>query len=193
MGKSKKKNYALWALQILLAAFYAMAATPKLMGNAEVVENFRRWGMRDKLHLLIGSLELLGAFGLLISSTAAWAAGGLILLMLCNAGGDRCLYCFAARTTSTVQEARAATADETLPSISLWKRPSPRAPRKIVSALQAVASSRITRRASPHLTACETFSPAARNVWVGAAITLLIQFLVSATSPGDGSPTSQCV
>lgn len=86
MDKSKKKNYALWALQILLAAFYSMAATPKLMGNAEVVENFRRWGMPDKLYLLIGSLELLGAFGLLISHTAAWAAGGLILLMLCAAG-----------------------------------------------------------------------------------------------------------
>jgi uncharacterized membrane protein YphA (DoxX/SURF4 family) len=86
MDKSKKKNYALWAVQILLAVFYAMVATPKLMGNAEVVENFRRWGMPDKLYLLIGSLELLGAFGLLISSTAAWGAGGLILLMLCAAG-----------------------------------------------------------------------------------------------------------
>jgi uncharacterized membrane protein YphA (DoxX/SURF4 family) len=86
MEKSKKKNYALWALQILLAAFYAIVATPKLMGNAEVVENFRRWGMPDKLYLLIGSLELLGAFGLLILRTTAWAAGGLILLMLCAAG-----------------------------------------------------------------------------------------------------------
>jgi uncharacterized membrane protein YphA (DoxX/SURF4 family) len=86
MDKSKKKNYALWALQILLAAFYAIAATPKLLGNAEVVENFRRWGMPDRLYLLIGSLELLGAFGLLISGTVAWAAGGLILLMLCAAG-----------------------------------------------------------------------------------------------------------
>jgi uncharacterized membrane protein YphA (DoxX/SURF4 family) len=85
MDKSKKKNYALWALQILLAVFYAIVATPKLMGNAEVVENFRRWGMPDKLYLLIGSFEVLGAFGLLISSTAAWAAGGLILLMLCAA------------------------------------------------------------------------------------------------------------
>jgi uncharacterized membrane protein YphA (DoxX/SURF4 family) len=86
MDKSKKKNYALWALQILLATFYAIAATPKLLGNAEVVENFRRWGMPDRLYLLIGSLELLGAFGLLISGTVAWAAGGLILLMLCAAG-----------------------------------------------------------------------------------------------------------
>jgi uncharacterized membrane protein YphA (DoxX/SURF4 family) len=86
MDKSKKKNYSLWALQILLAVFYAIVATPKLIGNAEVVENFRRWGMPDKLYLLIGSLEVLGAFGLLISHTAAWAAGGLILLMLCAAG-----------------------------------------------------------------------------------------------------------
>jgi uncharacterized membrane protein YphA (DoxX/SURF4 family) len=86
MDKSKKKNYALWALQILLATFYAIAATPKLIGNADMVENFRRWGMPDKLYLLIGSLELLGAFGLLISHTAAWAAGGLILLMLCATG-----------------------------------------------------------------------------------------------------------
>jgi uncharacterized membrane protein YphA (DoxX/SURF4 family) len=86
MDKSKMRNYALWTLQILLATFYAIAATPKLMSDAEVVENFRRWGMPDKLYLLIASLELLGAFGLLISRTAAWAAGGLILLMLCAAG-----------------------------------------------------------------------------------------------------------
>jgi uncharacterized membrane protein YphA (DoxX/SURF4 family) len=86
MDNPKKKNYSLWALQILLAVFYAIVATPKLMGNADAVENFRRWGMPDKLYLLIGSLEVLGAFGLLISHTAAWAAGGLILLMLSAAG-----------------------------------------------------------------------------------------------------------
>jgi uncharacterized membrane protein YphA (DoxX/SURF4 family) len=70
MDKSKMRNYALWTLQILLAVFYAIVATPKLMGDAEVVENFIRWGMPDKLYLLIGSLELIGAFGLLISRTA---------------------------------------------------------------------------------------------------------------------------
>jgi uncharacterized membrane protein YphA (DoxX/SURF4 family) len=86
MDKSMMRNYALWTLQILLAVFYAIVATPKLIGNAEMVENFRRWGMPDKLYALIGSLELLGAFGLLISRTAPWAAGGLILLMLCAAG-----------------------------------------------------------------------------------------------------------
>ena len=86
MNKTNMKNYALLALRILLAAFYVMAATPKLMGNAEVVESFSRWGMPDKLYLLVGSMEMLGAIGLLIPRTVAWAAGGLILLMLGAAG-----------------------------------------------------------------------------------------------------------
>jgi len=82
MERSRIKNYAAWALQILLSAFFVMAAAPKLMGNPEVVESFRQWGMPEKSYLLVGALELLGAVGLLIPHTVVYAAGGLVLLMI---------------------------------------------------------------------------------------------------------------
>jgi uncharacterized membrane protein YphA (DoxX/SURF4 family) len=62
--------------------FYVISAMPKLMGSVEVVESFTRWGLPDKLYLLVGLLEVICAVGLLIPRTVIWATGGLILLML---------------------------------------------------------------------------------------------------------------
>lgn len=78
---SKGKKIAAWGLQILLAALFAMAAMPKLTGDAETAANFERWGMPDKMYLLIGALELAGAVGLLIPRLAGLAAVGLFLIM----------------------------------------------------------------------------------------------------------------
>lgn len=82
MEMSKTKNIILWVLQILLGVLFLMSAFPKLMGAPEAVENFRRWGYPENFHLLIGGLELLGGIGLMIPKTAAYAAAGLILIML---------------------------------------------------------------------------------------------------------------
>ncbi|MEW6129502.1 MAG: DoxX family protein [Acidobacteriota bacterium] len=82
MELSKTKNTLLWVLQILLAIFYIAQAVLKLMGSEEVVANFKRWGFPSGFHLVIGGVELLGGLLLLFPKTAAYAAIGLILVMI---------------------------------------------------------------------------------------------------------------
>lgn len=82
MEQSKSKNIISWVIQILVAALFIMASFPKLTSQPEVIENFKRWGMPDKIYLLIGALELLGAIGLLIPRLAGLAAIGLIFIMV---------------------------------------------------------------------------------------------------------------
>ena len=79
---SKGKNIASWIIQVLVTGLFMMMALPKLMSDQETVANFTRWGMPDKIYLVIGSLEVLGAVGLLIPRTSAFAAVGLILIMV---------------------------------------------------------------------------------------------------------------
>ena len=86
MSQSKGKRIVVWVLQILLAVMFVFFSSGKLMGRPEVVEMFQGWGFPNGFHLLIGALELLGAIGLLIPSTAGWAALGLIGVMLGAAG-----------------------------------------------------------------------------------------------------------
>ncbi len=82
MSQSKAKNIVGWVLQILLGVLFLISAVPKLMGEATVVANFEHWGYPGWFLTLTGTLELLGAIGLLIPMTAGWAAPGLVLLML---------------------------------------------------------------------------------------------------------------
>lgn len=79
---SKGKNIASWIIQVLIAALFLMMGSGKLMSDPEVVANFTRWGMPDKMYLVIGFFEVLGAIGLLIPRVAGLAAVGLILIML---------------------------------------------------------------------------------------------------------------
>ena len=79
---SKGKTIASWIIQILLAGLFLMSGAGKLMNDPEVVANFTRWGMPDKIYLLIGAFEVLGAIGLLIPRLAGLAATGLILIMI---------------------------------------------------------------------------------------------------------------
>ena len=82
MNQSRVKSVVLWVVQILLAAFYALAAFGKLMSRPQVIEMFRHWGFPEKFYLVIGALELFGAIGLLIPRLAGYAASGLIVLMI---------------------------------------------------------------------------------------------------------------
>ncbi len=79
---SKGLNIASWIVQALVAGLFMMMAVPKLMSDPEIVANFARWGMPDKIYLVIGSFEILGAIGLLIPRTSTYAAIGLILIMV---------------------------------------------------------------------------------------------------------------
>jgi uncharacterized membrane protein YphA (DoxX/SURF4 family) len=82
MNHSRVKSVISWVVQILLATFYVLAASGKLMSRPQVIEMFRHWGFPDKFYLVVGALELLGAIGVLIPRLAGYAASGLIVLMI---------------------------------------------------------------------------------------------------------------
>jgi putative oxidoreductase len=67
----------LWSAQILLAAFFAFAAVPKLAGAHSAVQMFGHIGAGQWLRYLVGTAELAGAAGLLIPRLAGLAAAGL--------------------------------------------------------------------------------------------------------------------
>ena len=82
MNQSSVKSVISWVIQILLAVFFLLTASGKLISRPQVIEMFRNWGFPDKFYLVIGALELLGALGLLIPRLAGYAASGLIVLMI---------------------------------------------------------------------------------------------------------------
>jgi len=72
-----RANTLLWAAQIVLAAFFAFAAVPKLAGAHTAVTMFGQIGAGQWLRYLVGTAELAGAAGLLIPRLAGLAAAGL--------------------------------------------------------------------------------------------------------------------
>ena len=74
-------NTLLLAAQILLAAFFAFAAVPKLAGAHSATVTFSQIGAGQWLRYLVGTAELAGAIGLLIPRLAGLAATGLAVDM----------------------------------------------------------------------------------------------------------------
>lgn len=79
---SKRLNVLLWLIQIGAAVLFILIGGQKLLAVPDVVANFRRWGMPPLMYYVIGTFELLGAFGLLVPGTAGMAAVGLIIIMV---------------------------------------------------------------------------------------------------------------
>jgi putative oxidoreductase len=89
--QSKALNIALWGVQLILAAFFMMAAFPKLTSTAEELSAAMPW-VRDVPFLLvqfIGACEFAGASGLIFPSAlrikprlTVIAAAGLALIMV---------------------------------------------------------------------------------------------------------------
>ena len=76
-------NIALWVVQVLVAAFFVLAAaTPKILGDPVVVQMFDSIGFGQWFRYFTGSLELLGAIGLLIPRLCGLAAAGLACVMI---------------------------------------------------------------------------------------------------------------
>jgi uncharacterized membrane protein YphA (DoxX/SURF4 family) len=75
-------NITLWVAQILLAAFFAFAAAPKLLGDPTAVASFESIGFGQWFRYLTGTCELAGAIGLLIPRLSGVAATGLVGLMV---------------------------------------------------------------------------------------------------------------
>ncbi len=82
-ARGRAADITLWVLQILLAAFFLLAAAaPKLAGQQYAVEMFTQIGPGQWLRYLVGALELAGAIGLLIPRLAGVAALGLSGVMV---------------------------------------------------------------------------------------------------------------
>ncbi|MQA03994.1 MAG: DoxX family protein [Streptosporangiales bacterium] len=84
-GRSRGRglNITLWVVQILLAAFFLVAAAvPKLMGEATAVEMFSVIGLGQWFRYFVGIVELAGAIGLVIPRLSGLAATGLVLTMI---------------------------------------------------------------------------------------------------------------
>ena len=73
---------AVWVLQVVLAAFFAMQGAVKLAGSQTWVSRFSKWGYPDRFYLLVGLAELSGAILLLIPRLARFGALLLIAVMV---------------------------------------------------------------------------------------------------------------
>ena len=74
-------NIGLWSFQIIIASLMIMAGLPKLTGDPTKVELFQAIGLGQWFRYLTGSLELLGAIGLLIPKLSGYAAVLVALVM----------------------------------------------------------------------------------------------------------------
>jgi len=72
---------ALIATRFVLAAIFLFSGASKIAGSQFSIESFARWGYPDWFRVLVGALEVTGAFGLAGRATSPAAAAGLALLM----------------------------------------------------------------------------------------------------------------
>lgn len=78
----KALNITLWTVQSVLAAFYAFAAVPKILGDPTTAQMMDQIGLANWVGYFIGAAEVAGAVGLLIPRLTSLAATGLSLLMI---------------------------------------------------------------------------------------------------------------
>jgi putative oxidoreductase len=81
-SRRRAVNFALWALQVVLALEFAMAGLAKVFGDPAMVEMFATIGIGQWFRYVVGALELAGAVGVLIPRLSGLAALGLICLMV---------------------------------------------------------------------------------------------------------------
>ncbi len=80
--RGRAANFALWALQMVIALVFAMAGLAKVGGDPAMVEMFATIGMGQWLRYAVGTLELAGAVGVLVPRLSGLAALGLVCLMV---------------------------------------------------------------------------------------------------------------
>ena len=81
-SRGRAANIALWALQALLALMFAMAGLSKVFGDPAMVEMFATIGVGQWFRYAVGTLEVAGALGVLVSRLSGLAALGLACLMV---------------------------------------------------------------------------------------------------------------
>ena len=75
------KSIAVWVLQFLLAALFAIQGIVKLTGSQAWISRFRRWGYPDRFYFAVGLAELVGSILLLVPRLAKVGALLLIVVM----------------------------------------------------------------------------------------------------------------
>jgi uncharacterized membrane protein YphA (DoxX/SURF4 family) len=78
----RSANIALWALQVVTAAVFVMAAVPKVTASPQAVEGFNAMGLGVTGMYIIGALELAGAVALLIPRLCGLAGLAFVGLMV---------------------------------------------------------------------------------------------------------------
>jgi uncharacterized membrane protein YphA (DoxX/SURF4 family) len=91
---TRTANAGLWALQVLLAATYALSASGKFAGDAQNVAGFEAMGLGVTGMYVIGALELAGAIAMFVPRLTGLAAlcfvalmTGAVILTLVAGGG----------------------------------------------------------------------------------------------------------
>ena len=80
--QGRRQAVGIWVLSALLGALYLTASGPKLAGTQATIDHFAKWGYPDWLRVVIGVVELTGAFLLLIPRLAIYGAGALGMVMI---------------------------------------------------------------------------------------------------------------
>jgi putative oxidoreductase len=81
-SSTKIANVALWIVQIAVAGMFLMAGGAKLSGDPMMVGVFEKIGIGQWFRYLTGTLEVLGAIGLLTPFASGAAALGLVFVMI---------------------------------------------------------------------------------------------------------------
>src|SRR5260370_30839046 len=79
------KNFrliAVWVLQFVLAALFAIQGAMNLGGSKVWISRFGAWGYPDHFYLVVGLVEVSGAILLLIPSLATFGVALLIAVMV---------------------------------------------------------------------------------------------------------------
>ena len=80
--QSKPRRISAWILTTLITLFFVFSAIAKLLGAAQVIEAFTKWGLRDRV-ILIGIGELVSALLFFIRRTNSLG----VLLLSAYMGG----------------------------------------------------------------------------------------------------------
>ena len=80
-NRRRAVNFALWALQVVLALVFAMAGLSKVFGDQAMVGMFAAIGVGQWFRFVVGLLEISGAVGVLVPRLSGLAALGLGCLM----------------------------------------------------------------------------------------------------------------
>ncbi|CAL9375173.1 hypothetical protein SUDANB176_00948 [Streptomyces sp. enrichment culture] len=79
--RRRAADVALLVIHVLLVPFYLAAGSAKLAGSEQMIEFFDRIGAGHWLRYFTGTLEVIGALGLLVPRLSGLAALGLTGLM----------------------------------------------------------------------------------------------------------------